>query len=155
MSSIVMDVPFEVPSGRIYSSMPPLILILIPASASLVFVTISALDTAAILASASPLKPREKTLSKSSAERILLVACLKNAVLTSSAGIPQPSSVIRINVVPPSFISTVMLPAPASIAFSISSFTTDPGLSTTSPAAILFIVLLSRSLILFMSITFP
>ena len=144
-----MVVPFAAPSGRISSNIPPFILILVPTSASLVFVIISILDTAAILARASPLNPSEITFSRSSAVFILLVACLKNAVLMSPSGIPHPSSLMRINVVPPSFISTVIFCAPASIAFSTSSLTTDPGRSTTSPAAILFIVLSSRSLILF------
>ena len=42
--------------------------------------------------------------------------------------------------IPPSLISIVTAVAPASIAFSTSSFTTDDGLSITSPAAILLIV---------------
>ena len=41
---------------------------------------------------------------------------------------------------PPFFISTFIFVAPASIEFSTNSFTTDAGLSITSPAAILFIV---------------
>src|SRR6266704_5103813 len=39
---------------------------------------------------------------------------------------------------PPASISMRIVPAPASSAFSRSSFTTDAGRSTTSPAAILF-----------------
>ena len=42
--------------------------------------------------------------------------------------------------IPPSLISIVTAVASASIAFSTSSFTTDDGLSITSPAAILLIV---------------
>ena len=42
--------------------------------------------------------------------------------------------------IPPSFISIVTDVAPASIAFSTSSFTTEAGRSITSPAAILSIV---------------
>ena len=42
--------------------------------------------------------------------------------------------------IPPSLISIVTAVAPASIAFSTSSFTTEDGLSITSPAAILLIV---------------
>ena len=53
---------------------------------------------------------------------------------------PEPLSVILINDVPPSLISTDIIVAPASIAFSISSLTIDAGLSITSPAAIWFIV---------------
>ena len=47
---------------------------------------------------------------------------------------------MRISVLPPSLISTVMAVAPASMAFSTSSFATELGRSTTSPAAILSIV---------------
>src|SRR5262245_16288526 len=50
---------------------------------------------------------------------------------------PWPSSLTRISRTPPSSSSTVMRPAPASRAFSTSSFTTDDGRSMTSPAAIL------------------
>ena len=52
--------------------------------------------------------------------------------------IPQPLSVTRISVTPPFCISTVMRVAPASIPFSTSSFITEEGRSTTSPAAIRF-----------------
>ena len=46
-----------------------------------------------------------------------------------------PSSVTRIMAMPPRWISTVTAWAPASTAFSTSSFTTEAGRSTTSPAA--------------------
>ena len=49
---------------------------------------------------------------------------------------------------PPSFISMVMPLAPASMAFSTNSFTTAAGRSTTSPAAILLMVLWSNKAIL-------
>src|SRR5580658_6864094 len=51
---------------------------------------------------------------------------------------PHPSSAMRISRRPPFSISTRMLVEPASSEFSSSSFTTDAGRSTTSPAAILF-----------------
>ena len=79
--------------------------------------------------------------ARSSALRILLVEWRKNAARTSSLSIPIPLSAIRINVMPPSLISTVTAVAPASIAFSASSLTTDAGRSMTSPAAILSIVI--------------
>ena len=107
----------------------------------------STCDTAAILASASPLKPRDETAIRSSIDLILLVACLLNAISISSLLIPLPLSVTLINEIPPSFISTVIAVAPASIAFSTSSLTTEEGLSTTSPAAILLIVFWSKSVI--------
>ena len=141
-----------VPSGHPISSnafsSPPSIKYLLPNTSSRFFVTNSTIATALILESASPRNPRLDTLSKSSTERILLVACRKNAVLISSFRIPQPLSVIRIKLIPPSLISTVMAFAPASIAFSTNSFTTAAGRSTTSPAAILFIVFWSNTVIL-------
>jgi DNA mismatch repair protein MutS len=78
-------------------------------------------------------------------ERILLVECRKNAERTSSRSIPQPLSVIRMNEIPPSLISTTTAVAPASMAFSTSSFTTEAGRSITSPAAILSIVIGSNT----------
>ena len=50
---------------------------------------------------------------------------------------PWPSSLTRISAAPPSRRSTVTVRAPASSAFSTSSFTAEAGRSTTSPAAIL------------------
>src|SRR6056297_471999 len=52
---------------------------------------------------------------------------------------PQPSSVTRISVLPPSACATSMRVAPASSAFSTSSLTAEAGRSTTSPAAMRFI----------------
>ena len=89
-----------------------------------------------MLDNASPRKPRLDTCNKSSAERILLVECLRNATLISSLAIPPPLSVIRMKLIPPSLISTVMAFALASMAFSINSLTTAAGRSITSPAAI-------------------
>ena len=93
-----------------------------------------------MLDSASPLKPSDLTLIRSSTDVILLVECLKNANGISSLAMPEPLSVTLINDIPPSLISTVTALAFASIAFSTSSFTTEDGLSITSPAAILSIV---------------
>src|SRR3990172_6478629 len=49
---------------------------------------------------------------------------------------PQPSSLTRMESMPPPLTSTAMREAPASRAFSMSSLTTEAGRSTTSPAAI-------------------
>ena len=49
---------------------------------------------------------------------------------------PQPLSEMRMKVMPPFWISMVTRVAPASMAFSTSSLTTEAGRSTTSPAAI-------------------
>lgn len=50
---------------------------------------------------------------------------------------PYPSSVTRMSFNPPLSISICILLAPESNEFSMSSFTTDAGRSTTSPAATL------------------
>ena len=122
-------------------SFPPSMTYFIPLCPSSVFVITSVLVTAAMLDKASPRNPRECMDARSSAVRILLVEWRKKAHLTSSASIPHPLSVTRINEIPPSLISTVTEVAFASIAFSTSSFTIDAGLSITSPAAILSIVI--------------
>ena len=98
-------------------------------------VSSSTRDTAEMAASASPRKPRVPMASRSYSVEILEVAWRRKAVAAWSAGMPQPSSVTRIRDIPPWAISTVTADAPASMAFSISSFTTLAGRSTTSPAA--------------------
>ena len=135
-----MVVPVLHPASSFSKTFPASTTILYPMSCSFVLDVNSTFAIAAILANASPLNPIDVTVSKSSADLILLVACLSNAISKSSWAIPFPSSVIFIYDIPPFFISTVILVAPASIEFSIISFITDAGLSITSPAAILFIV---------------
>ena len=93
-----------------------------------------------MLERASPRKPREEICSKSLSSLILLVAWRRKAMGTCSRGIPIPLSVMRIKEIPPFSISTVTAEAPASMEFSTSSFTTEAGRSTTSPAAILSMV---------------
>ena len=139
--------PLGIPISSKSTSLAPSIIYLMPRRLSLVLVKSSTLDTAAIELRASPLKPRLSTVSKSSAVVILLVACLRKAVLISSGSIPQPLSVTRMKDIPPSLISTVTASAPASIAFSNSSLTILAGRSITSPAAILSIVSSLSSLI--------
>ena len=94
-----------VPSGAPISSRPfsspPSILYLDPVRLPEVFVISSTWETAAILESASPRNPREETVSRSSAVRILLVEWRRNANGSSSFLIPHPLSVIRINPIPP------------------------------------------------------
>ena len=92
--------------------------------------------TELILGSASPRKPILTTCSKSCRVNILLVACLDKARGKSSLTMPQPLSLILINLAPPCSISILICVAPASKQFSINSLTTEEGLSTTSPAAI-------------------
>lgn len=67
---------------------------------------------------------------------ILLVVCRRKAILMSSLFMPFPLSVILMDLVPPSSISTEIRVAPASMEFSSNSLTIEEGLSTTSPAAI-------------------
>ncbi|MPM32133.1 hypothetical protein SDC9_78692 [bioreactor metagenome] len=130
-----MVVPSGTPASRTSSATPPSKRRDAPGS-PLRQEKISTRLTADIAASASPRKPRVPTPAKSSAARSLLVAWRKNAVGSSSRAIPQPSSVTRIRRIPPFCSSTVTAEAPASTAFSTSSFTTLAGRSTTSPAAI-------------------
>ena len=94
--------------------------------------------TEAILGNASPRNPNVRIPSKSEASRILLVAWRSSASSASSGPIPCPSSLTRIKERPPLSTLTSTFLAPASSAFSTSSFTTDAGRSTTSPAAIRF-----------------
>ena len=91
-----------------------------------------------MVGSASPRNPSVAMESKSSAVRNLLVACRSKASSASSCVMPCPSSITRIMRRPPDSVSTRMVLAPASSAFSSNSFTTEAGRSTTSPAAILF-----------------
>ena len=138
---IINVVPSGAPTSSKLISFPPSITYRIPVKLSAVFVTSSICETAAMLERASPRKPKEETFIKPSMDLILLVEWRKNASLISSGAIPLPLSVMRIKEIPPSLISMVMAVAPASIAFSTSSFTTEEGRSITSPAAILLIVL--------------
>ena len=86
-------------------------------------------------ASASPRKPSE-VIRISSSSSSFEVACRSIAMGSWSGAMPTPSSVTAIKVRPPAATSTPTRVAPASIAFSTSSFTADAGRSITSPAAI-------------------
>ena len=94
-------------------------------------------ETDAMLGSASPLKPSVCMENKSESLEILLVAYRSMASMASSRFIPMPLSDIRISDRPPFSISINIRVLFASRAFSRSSFTTEAGRSTTSPAAIL------------------
>ncbi len=137
------------PASIVSSTFPPWTTILVPVISSGGRVRISTFATAVIEARASPLNPIVETVSRSSIRVSLLVACFLYARRVSTLLIPQPLSRIRIEFFPPFSTSIRMSVAPASIELSISSFTTDAGRSITSPAAILFIVSLSRIRILF------
>ena len=90
--------------------------------------------TAPIEGSASPRKPSVAMCVRSSSGSFE-VAWRSTASASSSALIPQPSSLTLMRPRPPSRSVTSMRVAPASMAFSTSSFTAEAGRSTTSPAA--------------------
>ena len=91
--------------------------------------------TAAIEGRASPRKPMVVIrISASSASFEVACRSTRQRQLVASP-MPQPSSSTRISPRPPASTATAIRDAPASIAFSTSSFTTDAGRSTTSPAA--------------------
>ena len=103
------------------------------------------LATLAMDASASPRKPSVWICPRSSAVAILLVAWRINALSIYSASIPEPLSTICSCWMPPRTADSVICVAPASMAFSSSSFATEAGRSTTSPAAISSAVCLSST----------
>ena len=95
-------------------------------------------QTDAMAGMASPRKPMVAMEARPPTSRSLEVAWRSRESSASSRPIPDPSSVTRTRVSPPSSRSTWIDRAPASRAFSSNSFTTDAGRSTTSPAAIWF-----------------
>ena len=83
-SFTMIVVPLAQPYSVSCSKTPPFTQILPPTSLSLVFENNSTLETAAILAKASPLNPNVLIESKSFTFEILLVACGKKAFLRSA-----------------------------------------------------------------------
>src|SRR5206468_503853 len=100
----------------------------IPPAAAARRVTSRTRATAAMLGSASPRKPSVATVGRSSARASLLVAWRAKATSASSAAMPSPSSRTAISSSPPAASRTSTWWAPASSAFSTSSFTTEAGL---------------------------
>ena len=94
-SRTTMVVPAGQPASSKESSSPPPQRYLAPVWASWVRVSSSTWATAEMEANASPRKPRVPMASRSSCRRILLVACRRKAVGTSSGAMPQPLSVTR------------------------------------------------------------
>ena len=137
--STVTFVPFGNPILLGFSRYPPLIRILVPPWFSSLHVSNSKWETDAIEASASPRNPSVLMRNRSSSLYILLVACLSTASWASDSLIPHPLSRMEIRSFPPFFTVTCTSVAPASMAFSSNSLTTEAGRSTTSPAAILLI----------------
>ena len=131
-------VPGAHPQGRARGSPPPSTTSSTPSSRARTRVASVSRETDPTLGSASPRKPNVPMPRRSSTREILLVAWRSRARRASSPSIPSPSSTTRMRAVPPCSISTLTRVAPASSAFSTSSFTTLAGRSTTSPAAIWF-----------------
>src|SRR6185312_90191 len=129
-----MRVPSESADGFTAPFLPPSTAISEALDASFVRVTIESFATAPIEGSASPRKPSVETEFRSSPGSFD-VAWRSTASLRSAGGMPEPSSLTRINRWPPPESTTSIRCAPASSAFSTSSFTTEAGRSTTSPAA--------------------
>ena len=131
-----MLVPSGAPSGRISIMSPASSDMYVPSCAPRSRVLSSMCETLEMAARASPRKPSVPMASSPRSSASLLVAWRRKATPASSALMPQPSSVTRMSSAPPPVNSTVIFLAPASMAFSISSFTAEAGRSTTSPAAI-------------------
>ncbi len=131
-----MLVPFSQTTGSWRFTSEPSTISNVPSSSSVNLVFISIWETAAIDASASPRKPMVRMVNRSSALRILEVACLSRLIRASVSDIPLPLSIICNSVFPASFKINLTWVESASIEFSISSLTADAGRCTTSPAAI-------------------
>ena len=135
-SSTVMAVPSGAPTAAVRSTAPPATWISVPPGAPRARVRSVKRATEAMLGKASPRKPRVAMAARSSTRRILLVAWRSRLSRASSALMPRPSSSTRSSRLPPYSMVTLMRRASASSEFSTSSFTTEAGRSTTSPAAI-------------------
>ncbi|MNL26382.1 hypothetical protein D3C87_1479050 [compost metagenome] len=134
-SSTRMVVPSGQPTGVTTGSAPPSRVTRTPESAPRWRVVQVTFEIEAIEGRASPRKPMVVSFHRSSASWILLVAKRSKASTASSGGMPRPSSTM-VRERPPSEAITWIRDAPASMAFSTSSLTTELGRSTTSPAAI-------------------
>jgi hypothetical protein len=95
--------------------------------------------TEAMEGSASPLKPKV-LMSTRLSSLSFDVAWRSMESVKSSGAMPEPLSVTRMKDLPPPRKATSICVAPASRAFSTSSFTTLAGRSMTSPAAMRLMV---------------
>ncbi len=146
--------PSGQPSVSCESTLPPSMSMRVPSSVPLARVRSVTCATAAMLGKASPRKPMVRSEKRSEASRILLVACLSKAMRASVSLIPLPLSTTCMEERPASVISTSMRVAPASTAFSTSSFTTEEGRCITSPAAI-WLATESGSSLIMSAMSFP
>ena len=99
-----MDVPAFCEHGSCNNTLDASTISIEPTSLSCSFDFISTCDTAAILAIASPLKPKVYNENKSSIFFIFEVACRSKLMRASVSLIPQPSSTTCINARPASLI---------------------------------------------------
>ncbi len=136
-----MDVPSGHWQGSCLSTFIPSISITVPNCSVCCRVFSSTCAMAAMEASASPLKPMVRMLNKSSAARILEVACFSKHMRASVSLIPQPLSITCIRALPACFTISLTCVAPLSMAFSSSSLTALAGRCITSPAAIWLAIL--------------
>src|SRR5579864_380898 len=136
-SRTVMVVPGARATSSERSILPPATSTRVPVASSEARVSSRKRDTEAMEGRASPRNPRVAMERRSFTSRNLLVAWRSKASMASSRSMPEPSSTMRMRRRPPVSISMRKDVAPASREFSKSSFTTDAGRSTTSPAAIL------------------
>ena len=109
---------------------------------------------------ASPRNPRVATRSSAPSSPTKLsgnfdVACRSSASAIPSRSIPHPSSITSMPSSPPPASRTTIRPAPASIAFSTSSFNADAGRSTTSPAAMRLTSVSGRRRMMGMGVDIP
>ncbi len=123
-------------SGCWLSTLEPFINRRVPMESPCRMVRRSTWAIAAIEARASPRNPIVWRENRSDASDIFDVEWRSKARRASVADIPQPLSTTCIKVRPASFNIICILVAPASTAFSTSSFTTEAGRCMTSPAAI-------------------
>lgn len=130
-----MAVPGETPELLGSCSRPPSMRISQPSKSCCCLVQSLKRETLAMLGRASPRNPKCVISKSSFREESLLVACRLVHSSASARDMPLPSSVTLIMPTPPRRISTRTNLAPASRLFSTSSFTTEAGRSTTSPAA--------------------
>ena len=99
---MVIVVPTLRGAGSRRSTTPPAIRIIPPTSSAATRESMVQRLTDAMLARASPRKPKEDTCRMSAAETILLVAWRSKARGSSRNGTPWPSSSMTISVRPPS-----------------------------------------------------
>ena len=137
--STQITVPIGIPQALTSRTLPPSMIISVPSREPSSRVVSEKRETEAIEGSASPRKPSVKIFSKSLSTLILLVAWRSSDKSASSLDMPWPLSVTHIFRLPPAVIAMDTSVAPASREFSINSFITDAGRSTTSPAAILLV----------------